>query len=88
MGEYARDITTRIGGWIAVYHGGEYIDVFHASKPSAAVTCINVYDYAAGEPTIPFTRNAVRKQVRAWLCRDEDGWREADDIETHVLPYH
>jgi hypothetical protein len=80
-------IVTHHGDWFAVYHGGAYIDIHHFGNPEAAVTCINVYDYAEGAPTIPFERGAVRGRFLEWFKPDEDGWRELDDIVEHVLPY-
>lgn len=79
--ESTRDrIVARIGVWRGVYHGGAYIDVFHAESDTA-LDCINVYDYAKGEPMIEFTREAVRAELRDWI--DES----SADIVEHVLPY-
>ena len=60
------------GDWRAVYHGGAYIDVHHASKPDYALDCINVWDYEAGEATIPFERRAVRAELLAWARESGD----------------
>ncbi len=81
------EVRARRDGWVAIYRGGAYIDVHHSSRPGHALTCINVYDYAKGESTIPFRQTAVANKLAEWLERDEDGWREADDIIEHQLPY-
>lgn len=74
-------LAVRRRGWIAVYCGGAYIDVFHESHPEHALDCINVYDYAEGAPTIPFERRAIAAELKEWI--DESS---ADVIE-HQLPY-
>jgi len=75
--------TVRSGEWTAVWHGGAYIDVFHASHPDYALDCINVWDYATGEPTIERgDRTAVRRLLREWVASDS-----SDDAIRHQLPY-
>lgn len=73
-------IVVRVGAWRGVYHGGAYIDIFH-DESDAALDVINVYDYAKGEPEIPFTREAVRAELREWVAES------SADIVEHVLPY-
>lgn len=52
----------------AEWHGGAYIELtFHDAENPTEV--INVYDYAAGAPTIPFTQEALDAHVREW-CDD------------------
>lgn len=74
-------MVVRVGGWIAVYHSGAYIDVYHASHPDDALDVINVWDYAADKATIPFERSAVRAELREWIADC------ADDYIRNALPY-
>lgn len=74
-------IVTRMDGWIAVYHGGPYIDVHHERKPDYALDCINVWDYETDKATIGFDRVAVRIELAEWIEES------AADVIEHQLPY-
>lgn len=69
--------------WIrADYSGGAYIELaFTGGAPSEV---INVWDYAAGRPVIPFTAEAVTAAVQEWMVDTaSEGWDSwhADYIE-------
>lgn len=68
------------GPWRAVYHGGEYIEVFHESKREYALDVINVWDYEAGTRTIEFERRAIRRKLNWWIF-------ESGDDYLRELPY-
>jgi len=70
------------GDWTARYHGGAYIDIFHAEWPSYALDCINVWDYVTDTPTIPFTAEAVHGKLLGWIA---DGC--AAEAALHQLPF-
>lgn len=47
------------------YGGGAYIDLHFGDSP-AAFDCINVWDYAKDEPTIPAQSSAVKAKMKEW----------------------
>ena len=67
-------------GWIAIYLGGPYIEVMYHGF-YGAVDAINVWDYAADERTIPFTRDAVAAKLAEWVSGYGQGYL------AHVIPY-
>lgn len=65
-------------GFTAVYGGGAYIDVFEGSTSSGVPSeVINVFDYAAGKPSIPFTVEAVQAAV-------DEFWKDVAEAEAEV----
>lgn len=48
------------------WKGGPYIDVGEGGY-GRAKEVINVWDYEKGEPSIPFTREAFKKEVLHWI---------------------
>lgn len=59
-------ISINTDGFVFTWHGGAYIEIANeTSKTSFDV--INVYDYAEGKPRIPFTVNAMNKEITKWL---------------------
>lgn len=60
---------------VGTYHGGAYIDLHFEDASAPAFEVINVYDYAAGKTTIPFTSDAVRDEMLTW----------AEEVTTHDL---
>jgi hypothetical protein len=63
------------------YHGGAYIDLSLGDGPAFEV--INVYDYAAGRPTIPNTARAVRHALIEW--RNDNRDYLAHDLPEYLL---
>ncbi len=49
-----------------VWHGGEYVEVGRDDQPAAEV--VNVYDYEAGKPAIPYTQEALDQRVDEWVA--------------------
>jgi hypothetical protein len=62
---------TTVRGWTFRRASAAYIDVCPPGASGVAVDCINVYDYAAGKPTIGYTRHELRREALAWF-RDHD----------------
>ena len=60
---------------VGTYHGGAYIDLHFDEASAPAFEVINVYDYAAGKATIPFTSDAVRDEMLTW----------AEEVDLHDL---
>lgn len=57
---------------------GAYIDVFYKSNPQLAVSCINVYDYAAGKP-LKLSREEFIAKCEEWIKE------QADDYERQMF---
>ncbi len=51
---------------IAEWHGGAYIDLRRAANRTPSEV-INVWDDEADKASIPFTRDALRQAVLAWI---------------------
>jgi hypothetical protein len=75
-------------GMVARWHGGAYIDlgyIQHQGEPGIdsdnfhAYDVINVWDYAAGKATIPFTPAAMIEVIEEHLKDEEDDDEEDDD---------
>jgi len=49
------------------WRGGAYIDIHFDTVADGAFEVINVWDYAAGQAEIPFTRAAMKARCREWL---------------------
>lgn len=63
---------TNLNGWIFKRVSAEYIDIFPPTldgspQESQAVANINVYDYAKGESSVPYTREALRAEAVRWM---------------------
>lgn len=64
------------------WHGGEYVEVagLDLSTPcpeSVAFDVINVYDYEAGRPSIPFTPEALDACVDEWMAEQAEDETDA-----------
>lgn len=57
-------------GITAVWHGGEYIDLYR-SLTEAPFHCLNVWDHEAGTRKVPFSESQLRNQLEGWLRDDE-----------------
>lgn len=66
----AHMVATWPDGLRAVWHGGEYADLYHpeASEPFDA---INMWDYERGEPRVPFAPHTFAREVAAWRDAEE-----------------
>lgn len=63
------------------YHGGPYIDLSFGGGPAFDV--INVWDYAAGQSTIPCSKAAVFAALREW--RRDNRESLAHDLPEYAL---
>lgn len=59
-------------GWVATYHGGEYIEV--GRDRSTPVDVINVWDYELGKSTIEYSRKAVGARLALWVREVSQDW--------------
>jgi hypothetical protein len=70
-------------GIMARWWGGAYIEFGYVNEMSGGewVACdvINVYDYAEGKTSIPFTPEAMAEAIEEHLKDDEDEEDEDDD---------
>ena len=67
---------------VGTYHGGAYIDLHFDRADAPAFDVINVYDYAAGKATIPFTSDAVRDEMLGWV--EAAGDSLAHDLDNYA----
>jgi hypothetical protein len=65
-------LVTTIQGWTFRRASAAYIDVCPPGRSGVAVDCINVYDYAAGRPTIGYSRHELRRAGIRWLRENRD----------------
>ena len=63
---------TNFGPIRAVWHGGQYIELFTGDDDSAK-DVINVWDYQTNSPRIATNAEAMAKCVREWLWEMERG---------------
>jgi len=63
---------------VFTWSGGAYIDVWfsHPSNNDPAGAVINVYDYAKGKPSIPFTPKAMERACKRYVRALENGTAE------------
>ena len=64
------------GPWVARYHGGNYLNVFHSEYGDHPIEALHV-------DSTPHKRNAIAHQKRLEEWHKESG----GDYEKHVLPY-
>lgn len=58
------------------WSGGAYVDIY-ATGADAPFEVLNVYDYRAGRPAIPFTVEALSCAAQEWLTEVWDAEWEA-----------
>ena len=68
---------TSIRGWTFIRQSATYIDVYPPApsgqpQTTSAVDCINVFDYAKGEPRITHDRDALRREGSLWLVNNRE----------------
>ena len=83
MGESLFHIDPR-SGLTFEWSGGAYVDIY-ATGVEVPFEVINVYDYAAGKPSIPFTAEALKDAADTWLV--ETWGVEADSYYRNVIEY-
>ena len=59
-------ISINADGYVFTWHGGAYVEIANESS-TQAFDVINVYDYEKGAPRIPFTVDALNKEITKWL---------------------
>lgn len=72
-------------GFVFVWHGGPYVDIFPADLPDNAFDCINVWDYEKNEPTI--TIKGLIAVAQDWLNDSLPDWRNSGALADHVAYY-
>lgn len=77
--EYYKFVTN---GFIFVWHGGPYVDIFPADLPDSAFDCINVWDYETREPTI--TIKGLIAVAQDWLNDNLPDWRDSGALADHI----
>ena len=59
-------ISINADGYVFNWQGGAYIEISNESS-TQPFDVINVYDYEKGKPRIPFTVDALNKEITKWL---------------------
>ena len=59
-------ISINTDGFVFTWHGGAYIEVSNETA-NLAFDVINVYDYEKGKTRVPFTVDAMNKEITKWL---------------------
>jgi hypothetical protein len=77
------EITVREGPWRFEWHGGRLMDVYHQSKPTKALECVQVgpFDFSTYTHLAPVTEESIRARAQEWIAD------YADDFLTNALPY-
>ena len=72
----------------ARWHGGAYIEFGYVDESGEwhAHDVINVYDYAKGETSIPFTTAAMAEAIEEHLRDEEEDEEDDEDDEDECPP--
>lgn len=66
------EMETDFGTLIAEYKGGIYIHLYYGTLESTPFDLINVFDYAAGKPSIANKPKPLFRAIKPWLKSQEE----------------